>query len=69
MEDKLKSFLQEIQGKISEAISMCGGEEEEMEEQPEAEESGEAPEPEGMPMEKSLRKEKLKLRLKKELGA
>lgn len=71
MEDKLKAFLQDIQSKVSEAISMCDGEEQSESEPQETEEhaSGDEPMDEGMPLEKSLRKEKLKLRLKKEMGA
>lgn len=66
MEDKLKAFLHQIQGQLTEAIAMCGGEEEaEEEEAPMVDGTAE----EGAPMESSLRKEKLKLRLKKEFGA
>ena len=56
MEEKLKSFLQDIQSKVAEAIAMCDGEEAAEEEAPETEVPMQE---EGDPMEKGLRKEKL----------
>lgn len=68
MEDKLKAFLQEIQGKVSEAIAMCGGEEEQ--EMQEESSEGESMQDMGEDStEKDLRKEKLKMKFRKEFSA
>lgn len=67
MEDKLKAFLMDIQSQLGKAVEMCEGSQDgETEGEPEMSEYASD---DSMPDEKALRKERLKLKMKKEFGA